>query len=204
MAFQAVPDTVEIDMIFTLNGVTVQNVFYAEIPGGYVQADLTALATQIDLQWNGTWRSDQPPEVIYLRTEVRGLAVENDLTASANASSNPGLNASEAMPNNVTFAIKKESGLTGRSARGRTFWIGIPQNQVEVADENQLQAAFVALLVANVDSIRTAILAVPSWNPVLVSRFQGGAKRAQGKTFPWIGSTNVDTRLDTHRLRMPR
>lgn len=202
MAFQAVPNTVEIDMIFTMNGVPAQNVFYAEMAGGYLLADLVALATQIDLNWQGNWRSEQPPEVSYIRTEVRGLAVPNDLQALNNVSANPGINASPVMPGNVTFAIKKESGLTGRSARGRTYWIGIPQNTVTAADENQLAAAYTASIVGDVDTVRTSIAAVGTWLPVLVSRFSGGVPRATGITFPWISTTNVGTRIDTQRRRL--
>ncbi len=203
MAFQPVVDTVEIDMIFTLNGVAAQNVFYAELVGGYVLADLVALAAQIDVNWQGNWRAQQPAEVSYLRTEVRGLALPNDITTSDNTSANPGLHASATLPNNVTFSIKKESGLTGRSARGRTYWIGVPQNTLQVPDENLLQSAYVALIVAAVDTVRTSIIAVPLWTPVLVSRFFEGAPRAFGAKFPWVSTTNVDERVDTQRGRLP-
>jgi len=203
MAFQAVVDTAEIDMIFTLNGVPAQNVFYAKMPGGYVLADLAALATQIDLNWQGNWRTEQPAEVSYVRTEVRGLALQNDLLASNNSSANPGTHISAALPNNVTFAIKKESGFTGRSARGRTYWIGIPQSEIRTADENTLAAAYITLLLANVDSVRTSIVAVGTWTPVLVSRFTGGVQRPFGETFPWVATSNVDNRVDTQRGRLP-
>ncbi len=137
MAFQPVVDTVEIDIIFTMNGIAAQNVFYAELVGGYVMADLVARATQIDLYWQGNWRTEQPLEVTYVRTEVRGLALQNDIATRDNTSSNPGSDPSATQTNNVTFAIKKESGLTGRSARGRTYWIGIPQNKILGADETR-------------------------------------------------------------------
>lgn len=203
MAFQAVPNTAEIDMIFTLNGATVQNVFYALFSGTYILADLQALADQTDINWDGNWKTEQPPEVVYQRTEVRGLSVENDLIATANAFTGPGTNASEPLPNNVSFAIKKESGLTGRSARGRCFWIGVPQNQLEIGDENILQAAFVALLVANVETVRTGTDAVAGWSAALVSRFNAGSKRTTGITFPWVSSVAVDNRVDTQRGRLP-
>lgn len=203
MAFQKVVDTVEIDMIFTLNGQAAQNVFYAELIGGYILSDLVALAAQIDLNWQGNWRTEQPLEAVYVRTEVRGLAVENDISTSNNTNANPGSDISPSLPNNVSFAVKKESGLTGRSARGRSFWIGIPSDKTEAADENQLTAAYIAALVFNVDSVRTSINAVSLWLPVLVSRFAGGVARSEGKTFPWISTTNVDTRVDTMRGRLP-
>ncbi len=203
MAFQPVLDCVEIDMIFTQNGVTCQNVFYGKLPGGYLLADLVALAAQIDVNWQGNWRTEQPSEVEYVRTEVRGLAVENDLIATDDSSANPGTHIGDTLPNNVTFAIKKESGLTGRSARGRTYWIGIPATELVAADENQLEAAYIALLVANIGTVRTSISAVGLWEPVLVSRFSGGVPRSPTVTFPWISETNVDTRIDTQRGRLP-
>lgn len=203
MAFQPVPDCVEVNMIFTLNGEPAQNTFYAELPGGYVLADLVALAAGVDGQWQGTWRALQPAEVTYLRTEVRGLALENDVSTSNSISTNSGLHATSPLPNNVTFAVKKESGLTGRSARGRTYWIGIPQNEIQAANENLILPAYAVNAVAAVDSIRTQIIANPPWTPVLVSRFTEGVKRAFGITFPWVTTSNVDLRVDTLRGRLP-
>ena len=204
MAFQSVPNTVEIDVIYTANAVVVQNVFYAELPGGYVLADLVALAAGIDGQIAGTWLAQQIPEAIYLRTEVRGLEFENDIVAIDNTSSGPGALVSKPSPNNVTLAVKKFSGLTGRSARGRTFWIGVAANNLVVANENLWEPVYVAAVESAVDSIRTQINALALWLPVLVSRFTNKTQRPLGVTFPWIGSTCVNTVVDSQRGRLPK
>lgn len=203
MAFQAVVDAAEIDHIMTLNGVTVQNTHYARLVGGYGLADLQALADEIDLIFTTTFKTDTPSEVTYVRTEVRGLAFENDLVAIQAAGTDTGTHGGDALPNQVTFSIKKSSGLTGRSARGRTYWIGVPDSETVAADENFLTATYVANIVADIDFVRNRIATVGLWEPVLVSRFSGGVKRAFGVTFPWISTTNVDTRLDTNRGRLP-
>lgn len=203
MAFQSVPETAEIDVIYTLNGAIVQNVFYGRLTGGYGLADLQALCDKIDLRIAGNWLADQPAEAIYVRTEVRGLEDENDLTVEQNLSAGVGAHAGAALPNNVTFSIKKTSGLTGRSARGRSYWIGLPKTELQAANENFLNAAYAVLLVANIQSIREGIETVGTWQAVLVSRFAGGVKRDDGVTFPWIGETNVDLRVDTNRGRLP-
>lgn len=203
MAFQKVVDTAEINIIYDQNGSIIQNVFYAELPGGYTLADLNALASVIDAQVQGTWKAQQNANAVYLRTEVRGLAVINDLLAINSLNAGPGVHVGGPFPNNVTFAVKKLSGLTGRSARGRCYWIGIPTGQIDPVDENNLLAPYVASVVAAVDSIRTSIDSAPLWSPVLVSRFLSGAARSEGVTFPWIGSTNVDLQFDTQRGRMP-
>jgi hypothetical protein len=202
MAFQRVPNTAEIDVIYTLNAITVQNVFYAEFAAGYALADLQTLADAIDLNLAASWLPDQPPEALYDRTEVRGLNAEFDFAVTQNANAGPGTHVSSTLPNNVTLSIKKISGLTGRSARGRTYWIGIPENQMLVGDENQLQPAYVDLVVADVDFVRQRINLQAGWAAVLVSRFAGGEKRAEGITFPWTGSVAVNTRVDTQRARL--
>lgn len=202
MVFQPAVDVAEIGVIYTYNGVGVQNVFYGHAPGGYVLLDLQQLAGAVDGAVGGGWLAQQPSEAVYLRTEVRGLTVENDLAATDLTLAGPGTDTNPPLPNNVTFAIKKLSGLTGRSARGRSYWIGIPTNSTIPTDENQLATAYVASIVANIDLVRTSIQALPNWDAVLLSRFTGGVKRASGKTFPWIGSVAVNERIDTQRDRM--
>lgn len=204
MAFQPVEDTVEIDVIYTLNGEIVQNVFYAKLEGGYVLTDLEDLAEQMDAVVAANWRPEQPIEAVYLRVEVRGLAVPNDLLATNDDTSSAGLDASAALPNNVTFSIKKTSGLTGRSARGRCYWIGIPRDKTEGTDENRLTAAYVDDIVENIDQVRSNINGVGDWEAVLVSRFADGLKRDEGVTFPWLGTVAVDVVIDTQRNRLPK
>lgn len=203
MAFQRVTDTAEIDIIYSMNGATVQNVFYAALVGGYTLANLDVLAAAVDAQVQGTWKALQPIDAVYIRTEVRGLAAENDLVTSNNTNTGPGVDASAAIPNNVTLAVKKTSGFTGRSARGRTYWIGIPRDKLTNANENLLIASYVDFIVAAVDSIRTAIIGAALWTPVLVSRFAEGVQRDEGLLFPWAGSVAVDNQVDTLRGRLP-
>ncbi len=204
MAFQAVPDTAEIDILYTLNGEVVQNVYYARLPGGYALTDLQAIADIIDLQVHGTWKPQAPAEAIYIRTEVRGLAFENDLVATQALSTGPGTHSSAALPNQVTFSIKKTSGLTGRSARGRTYWIGVPTNVLQPGNENLVSSTWAVAVVAAIGFFRAVIASVGLWEPVLVSRFTGGAQRPVGVTFPWTGETFVDQRVDTNRGRLPQ
>lgn len=202
MAFQAVPETASIEMIFTQNGIPAQNVFYAKQPGGYTLADLQALADAIDLSWDSIWKLRQVAEVLYVRTEVRGLAVINDFVATANVKAGPGTHIGDALPNNATVAIKKESGLTGRSARGRSYWIGLPASELTIADENIVEAAYIANIVSAIDSVRGVTNGTLLWEAVLVSRFTGGVQRPTGVTFPWISSVAVDSKVDTMRGRM--
>lgn len=202
MAFQPVVDTVEIDVIYTEHGETLQNVFYARLPGGYLLADLVALAVAVDGAMATHWLPQQAVEAFYSRIEIRGLAVENDISTTNNTSSGVGALLSGALPNNVTLAVKKESGLTGRSARGRCYWIGTVQASLESTNENKLTTTYVAAVVLAVDRIRIVIPTVGLWEPVLVSRFSGGLPRSAGKTFPWLSSIAVNEDVDSQRGRL--
>lgn len=203
MAFQPVVNAASINMIYTLNGITVQNVFYALHTGPYLLSNLQSLANNVDLAWAGSFAPDQPIEVAYIKTEVRGLTLENDLVAESSASAGLGTHIGAALPNNVSFAIKKISGLTGRSARGRTYWVGVPRTELNSADENLLKSSYAGTIVTDIDLIRIAIDGVGLWSAVLVSRFANKVKRPTGVTFPWIGTVNVDLRVDTQRSRLP-
>lgn len=204
MAFQAVPDTAEIDHIFTNNGVTVQNTHYGRLPGGYSLANLQALADAIDAVFASTFFSEMCPEGVYIRTDVRGLAFENDFLATQNAGAGPGTHGGSSLPNNCTFAIKKLSGQTGRSARGRSFWVSLPETELAAANENTVVAGFITSMVADINQIRIVIGNTGLWEPVLVSRFQNKVKRAVGVTFPWVSTTNTDNIVDTHRGQLPK
>lgn len=203
MAFQKVEDTAQVDVIYTLNGETVQNVFYARFGGNYALVDLQSMADAVSTAVGAVWLPLQPIEATYVRTEVRGLEFENDLVAQSVIGNGSGADIVESYPNNVTFAVKKVSPFTGRSARGRCFWIGIPADKTSAPDENHLTDAYRDAVVAAVEVIRTTMNAVFNWDAVLVSRFSGGVPRLEGKTFDWVSSVAVDKRVDTHRGRLP-
>ncbi len=204
MAFQSVPDCAQVNIIYSQNSVVMQNSFYGFHPGGYSLGDLQALADDIDTAVPILWLPRQTVDATYLRTEVRGLANENDLVAEADAGSAVGDDAFGGLPNSVTCAIKKSSGLTGRSARGRVYWIGMPKDKLEAADENTIDTTFVAALVTAVDGIRTNIESVGTWEAVLVSRFLDGEKRTVGEKFDWVATSSVNNIVDTQRGRLPK
>ncbi len=79
--------------------------------------------------------------------------------------------------------------------------MGIASNQL-TSDENFVATATVTLIVAAVEAMRVG-LQVSSWNPVIVSRFTLGAKRAVGVTFDWVNTLAIDERVDSRRDRMP-
>lgn len=201
MAFQRVPETAEIDTIYVQNGETVQMTFYGRFVGGYSQGDIDALANNCDLGVFNFFLPIQTLDTTYVRTEVRGLDQIVDLQGVANAGAGVGGIAAAGLPNQVTYAVQRNAGLTGRSSRGRVYWIGLPAGDLS-PDENFLTSIKATAVVLAIENMRLTINA-GGWIPVIVSRFTGGAQRTEGVTFSWVNTLGVDERVDTLRGRLP-
>lgn len=200
MAFQEVPNSAEVSILYSQNSETLANVFHATLSTGYDFADIVDLAEAVDQSVVDNLRPEMTQDCNYLRTEVRGLDEENDLFATVDTGTGPGAIATAGLPNSVTLSIKKESGRTGRSARGRWYVVGIPLGNLS-SNENSFLSAEVTQWVAAVDEVRQDVQAT-QWAPVIVSRFTGGVARDFGVTFPWISSVAVNVFVDTQRRRL--
>ncbi len=200
MAFQPVPDAAQITVVFVQNGEDIVNTANAELLGGYNLVDIAALASAVDSEMSISFLPQMTLDAAYLRTEVRGLAVQNDLLVIESAFAGPGLITSKGLPNSVTLSIKKSSPFTGRSARGRWYWIGM-QAAALTSDENVYIDAEATARVSAVENLRQAINATV-WTAVIVSRFSNGVQRPFGETFDWVATSKVDNRVDTQRGRL--
>jgi len=202
MAFQAVPDVAEIAIQYTLNTRNPTNVLHAHIVGGYNLTDLAALASAVDASVGTDWLPDQSQDCAYQQTVVTGLDEINDLQVTDNASAAAGGIAANAMPGNVTVSVKRASALTGRSARGRLYWIGMPVTKLQ-ANENLIFQAAADDIEDAVDKLRIAIAAT-AWTPAIVSRFTEGVQRGTGVFFEWTDTTIVNLNVDSQRRRLIR
>lgn len=201
MVFQPIPDTVEIVIEYSGYGATMVNVLAAHKSGGYDITALTDLAEVVDANVAAHWMEHQSEDVSFVSTTVRGLAEENDIEAINTTSAGAAELIEEGVPGNVTLAIKKVSGFTGRSARGRLYWIGLTRLQLQ-ANKNRVDATAVTNAVAAVELLRGGIVG-EGWTPVIVSRWSGGVKRAPtGEVFPWIDSVANDDEVDSMRGRL--
>ncbi len=200
MAFQPVVNTVEITVLYIQNVEVISNTFHAERPGGYVLADLQSLAANVDALVALHFLPIQTLNARYIRTEVRGLAVPNDLFAENNTSEADGGNLGEGLPNSVTLSVKKSSGLTGRSARGRVYFIGLPDSDLSTNENQWLQTEADNVVLA-VEAFRAGY-SIGGWIAVIVSRFENGLPRSTGETFDWLTTSIVNRDVDSQRGRL--
>ena len=205
MPYQRVPETASVTLVFNVTGQVVTNIFYASYFGGYNQAGLDALASAVDNDCPPGYKSIMGVNDQYLRTDVRGLDSEFDLTSTANASAGACSLAQTSLPAHVTLALSKRSAFTGRSARGTTFFPSVLRlYQVQTNDqENQVSTTAGNAMLAVVDSVRNCIDNIGVWDPVLVSRYSNGSKRSEAITFPWVATQLVTYNLASRRDRRP-
>ncbi len=202
MAFQSVPETAEIVIAYTGSGANLVNVLAARLTGGYTLPDLEGLAAAVDAIMTSDWLPIQTDDVSYVDTTVRGLESLNDLEAVVNTGAAAGTLAEVGSPGNVTLAVKKLSGFTGRSARGRMYWIGMPRSNL-APNLNQLDVTAAADIVAAVEALRAAIVA-EGWLAVIVSRISEKVLRDPAVTFTWTSTGSVNIDVDSQRRRLLR
>lgn len=202
MAFQSVPNAAEIIITYSLNTEIMVNVLGASIVGGYDLADLVALAVAVDAVVASDWLPEQSQDAAYLSTTVRGLEFENDQQTTVDSGAGPGERAEGALPGNVTFSVKKLSSFTGRSARGRMYWIGMVPSMLQ-PNENLVNTADAILIQDALEAMRVGITAT-DWTAAIVSRFTGGVERDFGIFFEWVETVFVNKNVDSMRTRLIR
>lgn len=200
MAFQSVPNTAQVFISGTQNGEVIGMTFYAFRGSGYNITDLQNLADDMD-DWMGTELLPLlSQDYVYDKTVVRGLENEEDLTAEADTNAGAGSVAGDGLSNNVTFAVKRLSGFTGRSARGRVYVTGLAATDLQ-ANENRVNSTFIVNLLQALADIITYIIA-NGWVDVIVSRYANGSKRTEGVVYSITDWANTDERVDTQRRRL--
>lgn len=198
MAFIPVPDTIQLEVRGLLQTVSVENTFYYLAPGVVDQALLDAVVeaardyveAEIALFNNNFF---------FTECYARDLSDSTFLSALATATGVISGSYTDPNPNNATFALKRSSGFSGRSARGRIFWMGIAEGHT--SGTNLMDVGAANDMVAWLEGLDTAV-AAEGVTPVIVSRYNAGAPRVTGVTYPITDWSYTDLRVDTQRGRM--
>lgn len=199
MAFQRVPNTIEVNVIFLLFNQKVENVYHVECPTG---VDAAALADCRDafIAWvPNTYMGSISHDCFWTGLELKNLDIENGsilsytsptpVAGGANSASEPG---------NVSFCVSARTGQSGRSFRGRTYVAGVP---VVFRTGNQLAADWAADILAALNGLISTLNAI---NQVLVvvSKIADGVERLTGLSTPISNYTYTDLNIDSQRRRL--
>lgn len=198
-AFVPCPNVAEVAMIYECFGQNVENVYHFQMPAAITHDTMVALLDDM----NG-WEIDHMPGVRHNSTQFVRL-IGTDLTTQSGIlvqlDANPITDGTDVhpSPNNVTIAVKHNTGLRGRSFRGRTFHVGLPAdfiigNEVTAAGRTTLTDRYSLL-------IDTSVITGGAELCVL-SRRHNNAPRAAGVATP-VTLITINPTLDSQRRRLP-
>lgn len=197
--FIPLPDTAQVQMIYTSANEPCENVYYVQGATGWDIAGLTALVTYFAAWESGTAHTMRSDNVIL--TLIRAVDFSTSTGAEVETpQAITGTLTPNHLPNNVTWSIKANTGLRGRSFRGRTYWIGLNGAQVDTSGQSVLNAP-ATNIVAGLNTLRTGALP-NSGKLVVASRFSGGNPRAVGVCTPIIEYVAIDQFTDSQRRRL--
>ena len=202
MAFVPVPNGAQVEMRYSYLGERVENVFWVYVPGSASPdvADLEAIAGIFHDWWDGHIKTIQSANATLREIYVtdQSSSAGSAFTFSTGLPAD-GANTQEPLPGNVSLTVSLRSSLRGRSFRGRSYIIGLTENQVS---GNLLTTAAANAWLAAYDELVNALNTGP-YILAVCSRVSGGAPRAAGVLTPIIDAVLVDTYVDSQRRRLP-
>lgn len=201
MAFIPCPNIAEFRMQFLWDLQQCENVFHVFKSDGWTDSMLNQIAGTMANWWNDYAKLETSNTVSLERVMTRDLTSQFGIgTEYTSGLPNNGARTSACLPNNVSVAVKWGTGLAGRSYRGRTFHLGLCDDQVTAnrlltATQQDIATAYDALRLA----LDNAILAVEFG---VLSRYTNNQPRPQGILTPITG-VSVDPVTDSQRRRSP-
>lgn len=200
MPFVPTPDGVKVCLRYNNQGQLSCNIFHVK-----VEEEITAtLLNGIGAFFANWWITNMKPLTANATSlqavEVTDVSVEGGqgieyTTGLPSVGTDGGAN----MPQNVTVTTKLTTGMTGRSQRGRSYFVGLPQSFVAAggflsnAGQAAIDAAFEALITG---------LATNSWPLAIASLVHNGVPRVTGQLTEVIAAS-VNLALDSQRRRLP-
>lgn len=207
MAFVPVPNTIQVEALFLLDGQRIENTLYFERTGGWNVTQISEWLEQVQtiIQEELLPLLSSSIQFIELVARLLDAASSIGFSLPINPPINGGLGV-ESMPNNVSYTVSFKTGLTGRSFRGRNYISGLGVDSVA---SNTIAAATRTGLLEYFDVLLAAANAnATPW--VVVSRYSGidpdtgkPIPRVTGVTTPVTSVTTYDLTVDSQRRRLP-
>lgn len=196
------PNVCQVDMVYSHNGNVMENVYHVLGAASWNTTLMQNLAAYF-VAWEGDLACQQRSHEVQLdRVSVTDLTTQTspriDFTTGLPV---VGLINELAYPSNVTIAIKKLTGLRGRSFRGRTYWIGLWQG---VVSEDAMGAPALGNIVDHLNTMRSNLTSVNGGQLVVLSRRHANAWRAVAEATPVLSFVAVDAVPDSQRRRLPK
>lgn len=210
MAHPFIPtaNTALVELVYTIGSVIIENTFHVKKGSPYTLADLTALAGVFDT-WDSTgaakWQAARSglTTLLFVRAKALDTSSSPVYTYTVPGGGRVGtLTIASVMSNNVSFCIRLQTGLAGRSFRGRLYVPPFGSANVQASpSQNFVTAAFALMLVTSLQALLTQLAAAGhTW--VVTSFYNSGAWRAAGVNTDILTIGYADLRVDTQRRRL--
>lgn len=200
--FIPAPNCASVELIYTQNAITAENIFNVRKASPFTSADLVTLRNVIDAWDNNNWKNGRATNVFLQRIRIRALdtnasPIEDYLLPVPRGGTSGGA----AVPSNVTYCIKMSTGFTGRSQRGRIYIFGLTQGCVDVNNSTFLascRSSYIGFLNALMATLNTN-----GFTLVVLSYMSNGNWRAVAQATPVTSFIGVDLNVDSMRRRLP-
>lgn len=200
MANGEATNVAEVKMFFTQDNQQVMNTHHFINGAGWDAGSLQNIGIAVREWWDTNMKQHVVTNVTLREIQVTDLTpgsgqqitIQDGLPIS-------GTNNQAPMSNNVTVAVKKGTGLRGRSFRGRTFHIGLSKTQVV---ENELAPVVVGQLQDAYNELRDPNGIVLPGDLCVLSLIEDGAERPDGVCTVVTG-IGINPVVDSQRRRLP-
>lgn len=200
--FIPVPNTASVELLYQLPVTVAENIFHVRKATPYSAADLVALRTLVDSWDNVSWASRRITTVTLFRIICKALdSLGSPLEDYTLPTPRAGGTVATPVPSNVTWAVKKATGLTGRSFRGRWYMVGLGGANYDMATQ-QVTVATANGIISALNTLRTN-LAAAGHTLGVVSYRTAGDWRAEGLFTPITAFVYTDLVIDSQRRRLP-
>lgn len=202
--FQPVPKTVEITVQGQRDNQLIENKFYAQGVSAITEAMVAALASIVDSWVASSFLANLPDNYQYLRTIARDLSSEASFEVINHTNGGAvGAITGDYLPNNVSVAVHRDTGLSGKKAKSRIYWPGI--SDVQQGGANTLSTTAAASFISSLNDLLSLIQANTSntWTYGYVQRVLNGVKLSIGNFVAVFGHSLTDLILDSMRDRLP-
>jgi len=199
MAFVPFPNGALVEIRGTQNGEVCEMTMGVVFPTAYDIDDLESLASVVDDWASDNLVNNMGTDANYAGVNVRGLSSSVDLEAFDDTNAGAGEAGVGSASANVAVVATKLSGLTGRSARGRMYFWGIPLTYF--TDIRHISSAAQTAYNVACDNLLTAINA-NGWTPVIISRQHNGVALSTAVGYTVLDLLVRDTRIDSQRGRL--
>lgn len=201
MAFVPTPNGLRLEAVYSQGGQVVENVFHYVVSPGLGETELFELGNAFYTKWALGLKLIQSESATLQKLVLTLLDTESSPGVEwTDELPQSGVVTGQPMPNSVTVAVRMVTALRGRSYRGRSYFIGLGESQVEgntipETVQNGIRNGYLALLNISYGAIQA--------NMAVLSKVHSLATRTQGVLTP-VTNITVNGVIDSQRRRLPQ